>query len=88
MYEYENELFEKTKGIKLVDAKNGSYKIFVGEDIEKVSKIVKGIKHTLEQGKNIDWDTLIAIGVKYYEDERMFLQVDCFDLVETIEYYC
>lgn len=85
MYEYENELFEKTKGVKLINLKNGSYKIFVGEDINKVSKIVKTIKSTLEKGKNIDWDTLIVLGVKYYEEDRMFLEIDCFDLVETIE---
>ena len=87
MYEYENELFEKTKGVKLINQKSGDYKIFVGEDIDKVKQIVKGIKHNLENGRGINWETLVAIGIKFYEEERMFIGVDCFELVETIEYY-
>ena len=87
MYEYENELFEKTKGVKLINQKNGDYKIFVGEDIDKVKQIVKSIKHSLENGFKINWETLVAIGIKFYEEERIFIGVECFDLVETIEYY-
>lgn len=87
MYEVDNELFEKEKGVKLLNLKNNEEMIFVGDNMELVSRVVKGIKNNLEKGVKINWDTLIHMGIKFYEGGNEYYTIEHFELLETIEYY-
>ena len=87
MYEVDNELFEKEKGVKLLNLKSNEEMIFVGDNMELVSRVVKVIKNNLEKGVEINWDTLIHMGIKFYEGCNEYYTIEHFELLEKIEYY-